>query len=401
MKTKFNPIIFESSVNNRPGQSRPFSDNELSDRLKRVRAVMSEKEIDAALVFSPENIYYLTGLDHQGFFSPHILVVPKKGDMQLILRAMEEATCRSQIDNARFQGHSDAETPAEKAIQVIKKMGLAGTRLGIEKHALFTPIGLWETLAKELTESIWKDFSHVIDRLRMVKSVAELGYIQEASRISAAMMQAARDAAGAGVSESEIAAEVMRAMVLAGGELPGFGPFIRATPSMPQEHVTWGNYRLQTGDVLFVELSGCRRRYHAPMGRLFFIGKMPEGTEKIARICENAFDAVVAAIKPGVTANEAYQAWQTVVDNAGLKHYRRHHCGYMVGVGFPPSWVGGSGVVGLRHHSNQVLATGMSFHLLSWLVGSGLGDYLITDTVILTVTGGQSLRQFPVSPQVL
>jgi Xaa-Pro dipeptidase len=383
------------------GQSRPFTDNEFANRLNRVRAAMSEKEVDAVLVFSPENIYYLTGLDHQGFFSPHILIVPQQGDMQLILRAMEAATCRSQIDNACIQGHSDAETPAEKATQVIKKMGLAAQRLGIEKHALFTPIGLWETLAQELTEVVWKDFSHVIDGFRMVKSAAELEYIREASQISAAMMQAARDTAGAGVSEAEVAAEVMRAMALAGGELPGFGPFIRATPSMPQEHVNWGDYRLQTGDMLFVELSGCRRRYHAPTGRVFFIGDRPHGTEKITRVCKEAFDAVVSTIKPGVTANDAYQAWQSVIDQNGLAHYQRHHCGYMIGTGFPPSWVGGSSVVGLRRDSTQPLAAGMSFHLLSWLVGSGIGDYLITDTVILNQDGGECLQRFPVAPQVL
>jgi Xaa-Pro dipeptidase len=241
----------------------------------------------------------------------------------------------------------------------------------------------------------------MIDRLRMIKSAAELGHIRQASRISGAMMQAARKTAGAGVSEAQIAAEVMRSMVLAGGEPPGFGPFIRATPSMAQEHVTWGNHRLRDGDMLFIELSGCYRRYHAPMGRLFFVGNLPKGTEKIARICQDAFNAVVTAIKPGVTANDAYQAWQTVVDQAGLTHYRRHHCGYMVGVGFPPSWVGGSGVIGLRRNSIQILESGMSFHLLSWLVGSGSGDYLITDTVILTPRGGEILRQFPVEPQVL
>jgi Xaa-Pro dipeptidase len=391
----------ENTAKKESGQSRPFTDNEFANRLNRVRAVMSEKEVDAALVFSPENIYYLTGLDHKGFFSPHILIVPQKGDMQLILRAMEEATCRAQVDNACVHGHSDAEAPAEKAVQIIKKLGWAGKRLGVEKHTLFSPIGLWETLIEGLAEAAWKDFSNTIDRLRMVKSAAELGYIREASRISAAMMQAACDAAAVGVSETEIASEVLRAMALAEGEVPGFGPFIRSTPTMHQEHVTWGNHRLRHGDMLFVELSGCRRRYHAPMGRLFFIGDMPEGIERIARICAEAFDAVVSTIKPGVTANDAYQAWQTVVDQAGLSSYQRHHCGYMIGMGFPPSWVGGSRVLGLRRDSSQILQAGMSFHLLSWLMGTGIGDYLITDTVILNSTGGQGLRRFPVAPKVL
>jgi Xaa-Pro dipeptidase len=235
----------------------------------------------------------------------------------------------------------------------------------------------------------------------MTKSDEELRCIREASRISQAMMQAASETAAVGVSEADIAAEVLRAMARAGGELPGFGPFIRATPSMAQEHVTWGAYRLQKGDALFVELSGCYQRYHAPMGRLFFLGSPPRGTDRIARICNEAFEAVISALKPGSTAGQVYQAWQDVVDQAGLTHYQRHHCGYVVGIGFPPSWVGGSSVTSLRRNSDLILQTGMSFHILSWLVGSGSGDYLLTDTAYISDQGGVALRQFPVTPQIL
>ena len=54
-----------------------------------------------------------------------------------------------------------------------------------------------------------------------------------------------------------------------------------------------------------------------------------------------------------------------VVDAAGLSHFRRHHCGYLVGIGFPPSWTGGNRVTGLRHDSELVIRTGMTFHILS------------------------------------
>jgi hypothetical protein len=37
-----------------------------------------------------------------------------------------------------------------------------------------------------------------------------------------------------------------------------------------------------------------------------------------------------------------YAAWQRVVaDGAVSSQPLRHHCGYLVGIGFPPSWGGG------------------------------------------------------------
>jgi Xaa-Pro aminopeptidase len=41
---------------------------------------------------------------------------------------------------------------------------------------------------------------------------------------------------------------------------------------------------------------------------IFFVEEKPEGTQKIADICDNAFNAVLKTIKPEMTANDAYQA---------------------------------------------------------------------------------------------
>jgi Xaa-Pro dipeptidase len=101
-----------------------------------------------------------------------------------------------------------------------------------------------------------------------------------------------------------------------------------------------------------------------------------------------------------VRAAEVYRAWQGRVDEAGLSHYRRHHCGYLVGLGFPPSWTGGSMVVGLRHDSDLVLRPGMVFHLLSWLMGAGRGDYFVSNTAVLTDEGCEVLTKAPRASQV-
>ena len=97
------------------------------------------------------------------------------------------------------------------------------------------------------------------------------------------------------------------------------------------------------------------------------------------------------SIKPGATTGDVYQAWQDVVDAAGLPEYRRHHCGYLVGIAFPPSWVGGSMVTGLAPDSKRVLKVGMVFHTHSWLMWSGKGDYFFSNTVILTEKGAEVL----------
>ena len=75
------------------------------------------------------------------------------------------------------------------------------------------------------------------------------------------------------------------------------------------------------------------------------------------------------------------------MDEAELAHYRRHHHGYVVGLGFPPTRTGGSMVVGLRHDRDLVLRLHMVLHLLSCLIGTGRGDYFVSNTALLTEAG--------------
>ncbi len=376
----------------------PFPREELDRRLDRVRRRMEELRIDACVVTSPENIFYLTGLDHFGYFAPHLLVVPRENDPRLVVRQMEHVAVEAMLTNARFVGYLDHESPADHVIHQIREMKLDAGRLAMERRTMFAPLENSLRIYEGLHEAEWTDFSDEIDRIRMVKSPLEMNYVRKAGAISTAMMRAAADTFGPGVGENEIAAEVNRAMCLAGGDPPGFWPFIRSTPTIGMEHVTWNQRILEPGDRLFVELSGAVKHYHAPMGRIFFVGGLPEGTQEISKVTIDAFNAVTANLKEGRTAAEVYEEWQSVVDAAGLSHYTRHHCGYMVGIGFPPGWVGGSMVVGLRRYSDLELKEGMVFHLLSWLIGTGKGDYLVTNAAAVGKDRGEVLIDFPMEP---
>ena len=67
-----------------------FPDTEYTARLRSVREAMGQRDVDVLLITSPENIYYLTGLDHQGYFAFTMLIFPRDGDAQIVARAHEE-----------------------------------------------------------------------------------------------------------------------------------------------------------------------------------------------------------------------------------------------------------------------------------------------------------------------
>ncbi|MEM9139885.1 MAG: Xaa-Pro peptidase family protein [Pseudomonadota bacterium] len=374
----------------------PFSDAELDRRLAATRQQIQTRGLDAAIFAAPESVFYLTGLDHWGYFAPHLLLVPLDRRPVLVTRAMERVSIETMARSADFRGHSDSETAADEMTRVLGDLGLGSARLGLEMWSAGLSHGLGQALM-DAVGATWTDVSGLSDALRLVKSAEEQALVRAAAKATNAGTQAAIDALHDGAAEQDAAAECLAAMTRAGGEPPGFGPFLRPGARLGEEHTTWGHGAHGQGPV-FLEISGCVGRYHAPNGRLVHIGPVSDQDAEIASVVIDAFQAVLKALRPGALASDVYGAWQGVVDHAGLAHYRRHHCGYSIGIGIPPSWTGGNSVTGLRHHSPIEIKEGMVFHVLSWLMGSGRGDFFLSDCVLLGPDGPEVLTTTPHGP---
>lgn len=374
-----------------------FSAEEHAARVARVRQLMAEDQhdLDALLVTSPENIYYLIGLNHQGYFAFTMLVVPREGEPSLLTRRMEAYTISQQAPHVSHIGYGDDEEAGAAAVAALKGLGISSGRVGVDRSSMFLPAGIWEDMEQNLTGIEWVDTSRspstaaryragLVDEVRLVKSTAELEYIRRAAAISDRAVAAGLATAGVGINEKEVAAVVYREMILGGGEYPGFVPLIRSSETLMEEHSTWQDRYLRPGEKVFMELSGAAARYHAPLTRMGYVGSLEPGAERAQELALEAFSAVVDALRPGVTTGAVYDAWQAVVDD-GLGHGNliRHHCGYSVGIGFPPSWVGSSTVLGIRRGGLVEVKAGMTFHVLSWITDETIGDHFVSDTVIV------------------
>src|SRR5262245_16751757 len=194
----------------------PFSDAEIARRLDAFRAALIARKLDGAIVAAPENVFYLTGLDHWGYFAPHLLIVPLDGTPVLVTRAMERVSVEKQVRAATFRGHSDSETAADMAARVLRNLGLGGRRLGLEYWTAGLSHGLAMSLAS-LADARWQDISGLIDDLRLVKSAEEQALMRKAAAVTDAAAAAAIEAIGDGAPEREVAAVCLAAMTRAGG----------------------------------------------------------------------------------------------------------------------------------------------------------------------------------------
>ena len=379
-----------------------FSSSELDARVAKTRQEMDSAGLAALVVTSPENIYYLTGLNHQGHFALTVLVVAVDGPLLLVARAMEAPTIAVQVPQCVHVPYGDDQDPAAVLASALRSVARRDGVVGVERTSMSLPVSVWEPLVESLDALRLVDGSGIVTRLRQVKSPAEIQLVRRAASASSRAMDAGLAAVKEGVPQPEVVAVVYDELILAGREYPAMPPLIRSREDLLLEHMSWSDRPMAVGDALFFELSASVGRYNAPLTRMAYVGDPPPGTEVAAPIATSGLEAVRDALRPGAVADDVYAAWQAVIDD-GLGHssYRRHHCGYVIGIGFPPSWTGGAGVVGLRSGSDLEIREGMTFHVLSWLLDQEPADFVLSDTMLVTADGGEILTTTRRDPVVV
>lgn len=130
-------------------------------------------------------------------------------------------------------------------------------------------------------------------------------------------------------------------------------------------HHTFGRVQLEPGHVAYLEYSGCRRRYHAPVMRSVCLGEPSRDARTLADACLATVQSLLDAIRPGRTGHDVARDAKRHIAGLGHDTYFHGAYGYAVGLGFPPTWV--EAPVYLAEGSERTLEPTMTFHLPIWL----------------------------------
>ncbi len=147
---------------------------------------------------------------------------------------------------------------------------------------------------------------------------------------------------------------------------------------------------LRDGDIVFLEHSGCIKRYSAAMMRTAFLGRPPAVVERTADVILEGLARAIAAIRPGATSGEVDAACRGTILGAGFADYT-HETGYSIGVCYPPGW-NESHIMNLHPGDDTVLEPNMVFHLVpSLIIPEMCGHVGFSDTVVVTENGNEVL----------
>jgi len=369
-----------------------FEMTEFRERNQRALAAMAAQRIDALLIFKQESMYWLCGYDSFGYCFFQCLVLRADGDLVLTTRApdLRQAQHTSILDHIRVWVDREGSDPAKELRGLLAEKGLAGRRIGVEydSHGLTTANGrrLDAALAgfAEVT-----DASGLIDRLRLLKSEAELDYVRSAARLADAALAAAIAETRAGADEGDILAAMQAAIFKGGGDYPGNAFIIGSGRDALLCRYKAGRRRLDAQDQLTLEFAGVDRHYHACLMRTLLVGESTARHQALYAACREALAAAEQTLEPGTAMGAVYDAQAAVLDRHGMRAHRFHACGYSLGAVYPPSWMDWP----MFFHGNPVeLAPGMVFFLHMILMDSEAGVAMtLGRTSLITERGSEPL----------
>ena len=375
-------------------QNPPFSAAEYARRLAKTRAAMAARGLDVMFVEDPSNMHWLTGYDGWSFYVHQgVLVFPDRDPVWWGRRQDANGAYRTvwmADDCVRFYADRYVQStdchPMEPLADLLRDCGHGAGRIGLELENYYFSAKAYLVLRAALPEATLLDATALVNRQRAVKSAEEIAFMRRAARISERIVDGIAERARPGLAKNELVAEIygdaIRGADGAWGDYPAIVPLLPSGRDAAAPHLTWDGRPLAAGTATFFELSGCFRRYHAPLCRTVYLGTPPQALRAAEAALVEGLEAGLDAARAGNCAADIADALAAPLARAGIDRAAR--CGYPVGLSYPPDW--GERTISLRAEDRSVLEPGMTFHFMPglWMDDWGLE---ITETILIRDSG--------------
>ena len=301
-----------------------------AQRRQRLRQALRERGLDALLVSRAPNRYYLSGFelhDPQCNESAGRLVITADGQDWLATDARyRDAAARLwNQEHICIYGH---DTPR----QLADLLARCGSRIGMEGRA----VTLEE--ARALRRHSRGRFSlesadGLVENLRCRKDAQEVAALERSFALNHAMLHWLEGELQPGRSERELAWAVERYFREHGAGELAFASIVAVGPNAALPHAIPGDARLTENCPVLVDV-GCRvDDYCSDQTRTFWVGSQPtEAFSRTLHLVQEAQQAAIRMMRPGVRMCDAYAAARAVFERAGVAEHFTHGLGHGVGL---------------------------------------------------------------------
>jgi Xaa-Pro dipeptidase len=356
----------------------------LQTRLAHLSTSIRTANLDALALNPGSSLVYLTGLHFHLMERPTVAFFTADAAPALVLPELEMQKVKDlPFKVTTFPYGEDPDTWDQVFQEAGRSLKLEGKRIGIEPlHMRILEFQKVKVIAGTVE---CPDATQVVGRLRVCKEADELSAMRGAVKVAQAALEATIPSIKVGVTEKEIAAELVVNLLRLGSQsdMP-FDPIVSSGPNSANPHSVPSDRKLRSGDLLVVDWGAAVDGYISDLTRTFAVGKVDEEYRKIHQVVLEANAAGRAAVQPGVACGQVDRAARTVIEKAGYGQYFTHRTGH--GIGMEPHED-----PYIRSGNMQLLEPGMTFTIEPGIYLPGRNGVRIEDNMVITKNGAECL----------
>jgi creatinase len=380
----------------------PFSTAEYENRLRKLRTLMSNSGVEAAVLTSMHNIAYYSGFLYCAFGRPYACVVT----------ADRCVTISANIDGGQPWRRSFGENiiytdwkrnnywrAVQSVIPNAKSVGIEADHMTLVSRDVMTSM---------LGNIQLKDLNADIMTLRMIKSAEEIDLIKGGARTADIGGEAVKAAIKLGTREIDVAMAGRDAMELEisksypDSEIRDSWVWFQAGLNTDGAHNPVTTAKLEMGDILSLNTFPMISGYYTALERTLFLGEPDADSLRVWQANVDAHELGISLIKPGATCSGICSEINRFFEDQNLLQYRSFGYGHSFGV--LSHYYGREAGLELREDIDTVLEPGMVISMepmLTLPLGTpGAGGYREHDILVIGEDNSvENITHFPYGPK--
>ena len=292
------------------------------NQIARIREELNKRSLDALLITDEKNQRYAAGFP---FTDGAVLVGKEKAFLITDSRYIEAA--QQQAEGAEVRLFDKVHPLTMKLREALGEIG--AERIAAEDQSLSHAAFLgWEKKLGTKLEGVGDLFAV----LRAVKTEEEIASMIHAQRISEAALDEVLHIIKPGMTEREVAAELVYRMLRHGSEGNSFDPIVVTGAKTSMPHGVPGDKVIRTGDFVTMDFGCLKDGYCSDMTRTVAVGEATDEMKNVYYTVLKAQLAGIAAARAGVLGKDIDAAARKVITDAGYGEYFGHGFGHCLGL---------------------------------------------------------------------
>lgn len=352
-------------------------------RIHRVQEGLTERGAAAQFISAGSNFAYLFGVRPLSLERLILLSIPAQGVPRLIVPKLSEPEFSVFSSSIKLSPWADGEDPylqVEDEIRKLPKDAPLFLDHGVSAKLVLNLVRRFPSLPLSIDEE-------AVSSLRIAKDADESRKMLEVGKIADLAMDVAIEACIPGVTEMDVAAAIITALLKHGAAADPPMPIVASGPNGAMPHHSTGHRKLVEGDAVVIDFGGLRNHYYSDMTRTVFLGEPDPEFLRVYEVVRTAQAKALAAIRPGVPLGELDAIARTHITQAGYGPFFTHRLGHGLGVDVheePYLYTG----------NREKLAVGMCFSVEPGVYLPGRFGVRIEDCVIVQEEGPLVLTSY-------